>query len=185
MHIVSGYLKGRKIPTAKNAKYRPSTGRFKEALFSILTSSTFEGRLKDKKFLDLYSGSGAIGLEAISRGTKKTTFVDLDKANIETLKDFISEISIEDKAEYLCCDASRLGYTKEKYDIVFMDPPYHKDMAQKTLSSLIANSWMEDKCLVIIEIGATDTLIIPEKLTLHLDRKYGNSRLMILEYLEE
>lgn len=183
MHIVAGTLKGRAIPTAKHVKYRPSTGRFKEALFSILTSGDFQGRLEQAKFLDLYSGSCAIGFEAISRGAKSATFVDVDRKNLDIAASFAEKVGVENRTKFLCTDASNLRSTTEKYDIIFIDPPYKEDMVSKTLSSLEANSWLEEDALVIIEIGEYDKIDIPEGFEMHTDRKYGGSRLIILDYI--
>lgn len=183
MHIIAGSLKGRAIPTVKNVKYRPSTGRFKEALFSILTSGDLSGRLDGAKFLDLYSGSCSVGFEAISRGAKSVSFVDTDRKNLEIAEAFAERAGISDRAKFICSNASNLRYTNEKYDIIFIDPPYKEDMVPKTLSSLLANSWIEDNALVIIEAGEYDKIDIANEFEILIDRKYGGSRLIILEYI--
>lgn len=183
MHIIAGSLKGRAIPTAKHVKYRPSTGRFKEALFSILTSGDFTGRLQEAKFLDLYSGSCSIGFEAISRGAASSTFVDTDRRNLEIAEGFAKKVGIAKQTKFICSDAQNLRYTNEKYGIIFIDPPYKEDMVVKTLSSLLENSWLEENALVIIEAGEYDKIDIPSGLEVHTDRKYGGSRLIILDYL--
>lgn len=183
MQIIAGSLKGRAIPTVKHVKYRPSTGRFKEALFSILTSGDFQRRLLDAKFLDLYSGSCAIGFEAISRGTSSSTFIDTDRKNLDIAQNFAEKVGIEDQTKFICSDASHLRYTDTKYNLIFIDPPYKEDMVAKTLSSLTENSWIEDNALVIIEAGEYDKINIPEEFEVHTDRKYGSSRLIILDYI--
>lgn len=185
MQIIAGSLKGRSIPTVKNVKYRPSTGRFKEALFSILTSGDFKGRLDGAKFLDLYSGSCSVGFEAVSRGAGYSCFVDTDRKNLEIAEAFAEKVGISSKTKYICSDATNLRYTNEKYDIIFIDPPYKEDMVPKTLASLFANSWISNNALVIIEIGEYDKIEIPPEFETIINRKYGGSRLIILEYKEK
>lgn len=184
MHIIAGSLKGRAIPTAKNVKFRPSTGRFKEALFSILTSGDLADRLNGAKFLDLFSGSCAIGFEAISRGAEYATFIDIDRGNLDIAKAFAEKAGIKDQTYYLNMDVANLRYTKRKYNIVFIDPPYKEDMVPKTLSSLITNSWLEADSLLIIEAEERDVVDIPKEFEVHTDRKYGGSRLIILNYIK-
>lgn len=182
MHIIAGSLKGRAIPTLKNVKYRPSTGKFKEALFSILTSGDFQGRLLDANFLDLYSGSCAIGFEAISRGASKATFVDIDRKNLEIAEKFAEKIGLANQTKFICKDAQNLRSTYEQYDVIFIDPPYKEDMVVKTLSSLLANSWLKNNALVIIEVGKDDKIEVPREFEVLINRKYGGSHLIMIGY---
>ena len=117
MKIISGSLRGVVIPTVKNAKYRPTTGKFKEALFSILTSGEFaaNGGFHDKVVLDLFSGSCSIGLEALSRGAKHVTFVDVERDNLEIAKNFVKKHNLDSMASFINSDATNLRNSKIKY----------------------------------------------------------------------
>lgn len=183
MKIISGFLKNRKIPTAKS-DFRPSTGRFKEALFSILSSGEFEDfSFEDKNVLDLFCGSCSIGFEAISRGAKSATFIDINNDHLKVAENFAKKVEVADKVKFLNMDAANLGKTNRKYDFVFMDPPYGNAMAEKTLHSLKTNSWLDDQSFVIIEIGKPDSIAIEEHFQLLAERIYGNSKMIILTYI--
>lgn len=184
MQIISGQFKHRKIPTTRNVKYRPTSGRLKEALFSILTSGEFAEKWnKGPKFLDIYSGSGAIGFEALSRGAGYSSFIDMDRENIEIAKKFALDLGLEKKTSFLCADATNLRYRNLRYDLVFIDPPYRENMIPKTLSSLVSNSWLEENALIILELANSENLGLENCFSTIMERKYGSTRLMILRYL--
>jgi 16S rRNA (guanine966-N2)-methyltransferase len=187
MKIISGSLRGVVIPTVKNAKYRPTTGKFKEALFSILTSGEFAttGGFHDKAVLDIFSGSCSIGLETLSRGAKHVTFVDIDRDNLEIAKNFVKKHNLESQTSFLNSDATNLRNSKTKYDIVFIDPPYEQALADRTLRALHHHSWIHTESSVIVEIGLRDTIDLPKYYEISMERKYGASKMVIMKYLGE
>lgn len=179
MKIISGNLRGAIIPTIKSAGYRPSTGKFKEAMFSILTSGAFTECLIDKNILDLFAGTGSLGLEAISRGAKMTSFVDIDATTLNSIKSFAIKHNILDKTLFINTNASRLPPTKTKYDLVFIDPPYRKGLVEVSLLSMKQASWLNDNALLIIEVGSNENVTLPDWCE-HLDtRIYGSSKMII------
>lgn len=183
MKIIAGSLKGALIPTVKTKSYRPSTGKFKEALFSILTSMESEENsiIIDKIVLDLFSGTGSLAFEAISRGAKKATLIDIDQKHLDCAKSFATKHNILDQISFLRMDASNLGYTKYKYDLVFIDPPYMQQMVDSTLVALTKSNWLNEKAIICIETGKNETISIPEEYIISQERIYGASKLWILE----
>ncbi|MDP8230488.1 MAG: 16S rRNA (guanine(966)-N(2))-methyltransferase RsmD [Candidatus Gorgyraea atricola] len=171
MKIIAGKLKGRVIEMPKGI--RPTSDKVREALFEIL-----KDRIEGAAFLDLYCGSGAIGIEAFSRGAKSISFVENDARCIAILKKNISLLQLS-KINIYARDALRwIKENKEAFDIVFLDPPYYKDMAKKTLIALSDCDILARNALVIIEAYKKD--ILPEEAgTLKKIRtcKYGDTKL--------
>lgn len=183
MKIISGFLKNKTISTAKES-FRPSTGRFKEALFSILSSGQFSDFSFDKKnVLDLFCGSCLVGFETISRGANSCTFVDIEKSHLDNARIFASKNNISDKVKFLNLDSTNLSSSNTKYNFIFLDPPYGKAMSEKTLHSLHTNSWIENESLVIIEVGSHESVKIDVPFESVMERIYGKSKMIILRYL--
>ena len=143
MRVIGGQLRHRKLVYPdSNPDIRPTKDRIREAFFSIV------GNIEGKSFLDLYAGSGSIGIEAISRGANKSTFVDISKAALKYVNENISNLKLEDKSEILNLkdfDALEL-FKKEgrNFDVIYIDPPYEKGQYEEILSlnNLINNSGM-------------------------------------------
>lgn len=155
MKIIAGKFKGRIIRMPKGI--RPSSNKVREALFEIL-----KNRIQGSVFLDLYCGSGAIGIEAFSRGAEDVTFVDKDFRCISVLKDNLSEAGILDSSSIYRKDAAKviqdLSKSGKRFDIIFMDPPYYKDMAKNTLIALSDYDILAPNVLVIAELSKRDFL---------------------------
>lgn len=182
MKIIAGLLKGRKIPIMKNAKYRPSTGMVKEAIFSVLTSrlQSFDSL----NVLDAFCGTGSLGLEALSRGASHVTFIDIELLHLKMIKEFVEAISFIEKTDYINIDATKfIKKSSITYDLVFIDPPYNKQMAQKSLSSLHFQGWLNNGAHLIVELAKREEIDI-EKCYNILDTKlYGSTKCLILEYI--
>lgn len=135
MRIIGGHLKSRKISYPKSRLTRPMTDRTKETLFNIL------GSLVDgKHVLDLFAGSGSVGMEALSRGAIDCTFVDRADWASKVITRNLRELEIEDQAEVIQGDALRYitkaGKERKKYSLIFIDPPFHQGLVKKTLNKL-------------------------------------------------
>jgi 16S rRNA (guanine(966)-N(2))-methyltransferase RsmD len=135
MRIISGALKSRKIRFPKTKLTRPMTDRSKETLFNILG-----GLVDGKHVLDLYAGSGSLGLEALSRGASDVTFVDRADWAVRVIRQNLEELKLEDAAEVMEGDAlraiDRLQKRGRKYSLIFVDPPFNKGLVKKTLLKL-------------------------------------------------
>ena len=184
MKIIAGKFKNRVIPTLKNSDYRPSTAKFREALFSILSSGRFQydQLIENSKVLDLFAGTGSLSLEALSRGNQNITLIDNNKEALDLVSQFVQKINCQDNVKTIVADATNLPRTSQKYSLVFMDPPYHKDYVSKTLASLEKNEWLEAGAVIAIEMSKYDKINFTDKFELLKEKLYGNNRLLILKY---
>lgn len=187
MRIIAGKHKNRVIPSLKNSNYRPSTTKFREALFSILSSGEFVENppYEDANILDLFAGTGSLSFEALSRGAKTITLLDNDKDHLKVAKDFAVKIGEEDNVKFLLASAISLPFAAEQYSLVFMDPPYYNQFVEKSLISLIKNKWLKNKAIIVVEMEKREELAMPENVSLVREKIYGNNKLLILRYEQE
>ncbi len=150
MRIIAGRFKGRKLKTVKGRSVRPTSDRVREAIFSVVGS-----RIVDSEVLDLFAGSGALGLEALSRGARSALFVERDARVVSVIKDNILTFGVGDVSEVwrmdvraairICCEK---GYI---FDVVFLDPPYRKGLCEKTLKLFDNAKILSDTAMVVVE----------------------------------
>jgi 16S rRNA (guanine(966)-N(2))-methyltransferase RsmD len=162
MRVIAGKYRSRIIKMPKGLKIRPTKDRIREALFGIIGEHAIEARV-----LDVFAGSGAFGIEALSRGAKRAVFVDNDIRCIKTIRQNLKDLHIyENNNLILRINAFRafsmLEERGELFDIVFLDPPYYKDMAKKSLIKLIRHDILHPPCLIIAEHHKND--ILPKEL---------------------
>lgn len=184
IRIIAGRHKNRIIPSLKNAKYRPSTSKFREAVFSILNSGQFnEGHLFDNniKVLDMFSGTGSLSFEALSRGCGEITLVDINAEYLAAAYQFASVIAETEKVFLININALNLAKATKTFDLIFIDPPYHENLIPATIDNLLKNSWLNFGAILVVEMAKSDIYLNP-KLELVKEKIYGNSRLMILRY---
>jgi len=152
MRVISGTANRRRLVTPKGLKVRPTTDRIKETLFNILAP-----RIADIRFLDLFAGSGGIGIEALSRGAAGCVFVDNDKDSMRCIKENLESCKLADRAQTVFSDATRavagLKTQGRKFDIIFMDPPYGKEIEKEVLYTM-RDSILADDGLIIVEADA-------------------------------
>ncbi|NRB10743.1 MAG: 16S rRNA (guanine(966)-N(2))-methyltransferase RsmD [Rickettsiaceae bacterium] len=184
MRIIAGKHKNRVITTSKKFTYRPTTNKFRQALFSILNSPEFadEFPMSEAIVLDVYAGSGIIAFEAISRGAKLVTLIDNNKDHLKVAAEFAQKIGEAGKTSFLTLDALSLPKAKQQYNIIFIDPPYYNNMATLTIASLIKQGWLATKALIAVELAKTEDFEIPRELELIKKKIYGNNKLLILTY---
>lgn len=143
MRVITGSARGRRLITLEGEDVRPTTDKVKEALFSIIQ---FE--IEGRKVLDLFAGSGQLGIEALSRGAKSAVFVDLSRQAVEVIKQNLENTGFSKNAVVLNTDSIAFAATRaEKYDIAFLDPPYRKGLLQKALP-LVADIMNEGGVIV-------------------------------------
>ncbi|MFA5880489.1 MAG: 16S rRNA (guanine(966)-N(2))-methyltransferase RsmD [Candidatus Margulisiibacteriota bacterium] len=171
MHIIGGIYKGRNLFFSKNDKLRPSQNKVREALFDIL-----QERIVDTDFLDLCSGTGGIGLEAISRGANRTMFVDLDVSLIYKNRAILSEIDQQKCNVYKQDAINFLKKCKSKFDIIFFDPPWQSiELYKLALNSIIEFDILKPKGLLIIEHRKNVPIPIDSDQAQIKDYKYGDT----------
>ncbi|MBO7149496.1 MAG: 16S rRNA (guanine(966)-N(2))-methyltransferase RsmD [Clostridia bacterium] len=170
MRIVSGKYRGRTLLAFDGDKIRPTADKVRESLFNIL-----QIKVIDCKFLDLFCGTGAMGIEALSRGAEKVVFNDFSRESLTLLKKNLEKVKVEDDYEIVNFDAvTFLKNTNEKFDIIFLDPPYKTELGLKCLP--FASNALEDDGIVVLEdekewLGEIEGLIPYDK------RKYGRVHL--------
>lgn len=186
MRIISGKHRGRKIETVSSKKLRPTTGMAREALFNILSHGRFaDGEtpfLQDCKVLDLYCGCGALSMEALSRGAAHVVLLDIDQDHLDVARHNIKTIGEIEHATFIRADSSTPPPARFPCNLIFVDPPYGNNLADKTLKNLIKGNWLADKAVIIVETGKTEELDLPEGFTEIDDRRYGNCRIRIFEW---
>lgn len=187
MKIISGKHKNRIVPSIKAADYRPTTTKFREALFSILSSGEFlhSQPIIDAKILDLFAGTGVLSFEALSRGAKSATLVDTNPDYLKLIEKFAEKIDEDYNIHCLEANACLLPKAKEQFDIVFMDPPYYNNLCAKALIGLVKNNWLAKNAIVAMEMEKSAKLIL-EKITnfrLVKEKIYGNNKLVVMVYL--
>lgn len=181
MRIISGSARGTKLYTLEGQATRPTLDRVKESLFNII-----QNEIIDCIFLDLFSGSGAVGLEAASRGAKKTILCDKSKEAINVINRNIEKTHLKEKVELYNLDYEALinGKIKDKLDIVYIDPPYNSDFATKSVNGLIKKKLVDENSTIIIETD-DETKIVEglKKLEVRVidKRKYGRAILIFLK----
>lgn len=180
MRIIAGEKRGTKLYTLEGENTRPTLDRVKESLFNIIQSE-----IRDCIFLDLFSGSGAIGLEAVSRGAKKAILCDNNKQAIQIIKKNIEKLGYKDKIELYQMQFNELiNKLNEKIDIIYLDPPYKTNYAIKTVELLFKKEILKTDSLIIIETDQVEELKEKlENLNIEIidERKYGRANLIFIQ----
>ncbi|ANP45119.1 16S rRNA (guanine(966)-N(2))-methyltransferase RsmD [Candidatus Viadribacter manganicus] len=186
MRIVGGQYKGRAITAPAGRDTRPTSDRARESLFNVLAHADWSPGLEGRRVLDLFAGSGALGLEAMSRGAVFALFVETDSAARGAIRDNIEALGLFGNTRIHRRDATDLGPKPaglgEPFDLVFLDPPYGKGLGERALAALREGSWMTPDALIILEVGADETPILPAYETLD-ERSYGAAKLIFLKLL--
>ena len=186
MRIVAGKHKGRAIEAGNDKAVRPTADRTREAMFNILAHNTefrtASGQMPHgARVLDLFAGSGALGLEAISRGAVHATFIDDRPESIKLVRSNAATLLEIRRCTILQRDAQMPGRAPAPCTLAFLDPPYKAGLAGPALHALVRDEWLTEDAVVVIEIGAKETFIVPEEFTLDEDRNYGAARLLFLK----
>ena len=152
MRIVGGRLRGRALAAPKSQAIRPTADRLRESLFNILVHA-YGDPVTGARVLDLFAGTGALGLEAISRGAAFALFVDDGAEARALLRQNVEALGVAAVAKIFRRDATRLGpaHPVEPFSIAFLDPPYGKELAGKALASARAGGWLTNNALVVVE----------------------------------
>ena len=180
MRVISGTAKGTKLKTIESNSTRPTLDRVKESLFNIL-----QDKIKDKVVLDLFAGSGALGIEALSRGATKSYFCDNNYEAIKVIKENLTKTKLLDKAIIYNADyISAIKRVKEQLSIVFLDPPYKFDLAVKAIKELQKNNLVTKDSIIIIETDEInrdiEELQKMENIKIEDTRKYGRANLIFI-----
>jgi 16S rRNA (guanine966-N2)-methyltransferase len=180
MRIIAGTARGMKLKAPRGEAVRPTAGRVKEALFSILGP-----RVIGAVVLDLFAGSGAVGIEALSRGAEHCIFVEISKSHQEVIRDNLQRTGLSGQARLLGMDAAAalklLSREKRRADLIFIDPPYRSDYIPKVLQAVTRYRMLTDSGLLVIEHSAQVTKWT-EKFPEYKQKKYGDTRLSFIDW---
>ena len=180
MRIISGTSKGRRLTTLKSQAIRPTSDRVKESIFNILG-----GEVEGKVVLDLFAGTGTLGIEALSRGAKRVLFVEKGRQALKLIQRNLSQFGMKERSEILPKDVSRaigiLNQRGECFDLILMDPPYEKGLIEKTLLKLHSHRIYQEDSILVIEHDRREPL--PERVegwTLIRQRGIGDTVISFL-----
>lgn len=195
MRVVTGEAKGRKLKGPKTIGTRPIIDRVKQALFNILVS-----RVDEARFLDLFAGTGSVGIEALSRGAASATFIEMSHKILALVRENLQITGLADRAETLQADAFKflqaqaapagpLSNSRREYDIIYVAPPQYQEMAARALSLLDSSPLLATDGLVIVQIHPKErpgVAAVPlTRLTLTDERRYGSTLLLFYERKKE
>jgi 16S rRNA (guanine966-N2)-methyltransferase len=182
LRVIGGTLKGRKLATMRGKTVRPTANRLREAIFNILAD-----RVEKAVVLDLFAGTGALGIEALSRGAQSAVFVDNSKSAIAILKKNIRYCAIHENATLIKWDVLKnLKFIKSfdpAFDLVFLDPPYNKDCLKPVLNNIYRNAILAKGACLVIE--HSDTEPVPMEIPVFNitdERSYGRTLVSFLHY---
>ena len=180
MRIVAGQFRGRPLATPRGNAVRPTSDRMRESLFSIL-AARYGGHLQDARIADLFAGTGALGLEALSRGARQVCFVEQHPASIALVERNIETLGAQEQCRVIRADATRLPRQKPPFDLILLDPPYGRQLVNGALRSTLAQGWAGPDTLMVAECAADDSDALISGLTLLDERQQGTSRLLFLK----
>ncbi|MFW6238973.1 MAG: 16S rRNA (guanine(966)-N(2))-methyltransferase RsmD [Halanaerobiales bacterium] len=177
MRIIAGSAGGRKLKSRNTSRVRPTQDRVREAIFNILAPE-----IPGTEVLDLFSGFGGLGLEALSRGAREAVFVERDRKNAGVIKENINRCGFSERVILRVEDVfSYLETTAETFDIIFMDPPYGKGLAVKAVQKIIKKKVLANRGLLVIEQHIDDDLQEYRTLNKYKEKIYGSTKITLLE----
>lgn len=183
MRIVGGTFRGRTLASPKPgaASIRPTTDRTRESLFNILAHN-WPDKLDGARVLDLFAGTGAVGIEALSRGAAMALFVEQSTEGRGLIRANIEAFGLQGATKLFRRDATHMGDigTMEPFDFVFADPPYGKGLAERALASLTAGGWLRPGALAVVEEAASANFEVPAGFRLEDRREFGDTRMYFL-----
>jgi 16S rRNA (guanine966-N2)-methyltransferase len=182
MRIVGGRLRGRALAAPKSSAIRPTADRLRESLFNILTHA-YGDPVTDARVLDLFAGTGALGLEALSRGAAFALLVDDAAAARALMRDNVASLGLGGTARIFRRDATALGeaHPVEPFALAFLDPPYGQGLAERALISARAGKWLTPEALVVVEEAADAAFKPPAGFEEIERRRYDDTELIFLK----
>jgi 16S rRNA (guanine966-N2)-methyltransferase len=182
MRVIGGRLKGRNLASPSSRDIRPTADRLRESLFNILIHA-YEDPVSDARVLDLFAGTGALGIEAASRGAKFTLFVDNGAEARALMRDNVESLGLGGVTKVYRRDATNLGpaHPLEPFSLVFLDPPYGKGLAGTALMSLRDGGWLTPDALLVVEEAKAASFKAPEGFAELERRAYDDTEFTFLK----
>jgi 16S rRNA (guanine966-N2)-methyltransferase len=182
MRVVGGRLRGRNLASPASQAIRPTADRLRESLFNILVHA-YDNPVEGARVLDLFAGTGALGIEAISRGAAFALFVDNGAEARALLRSNVEALGLGGATKVFRRDATNLGpaHPVEPFSLVFLDPPYGKGLAEQALASLRDGGWLVPGALLVVEEGKAAEFAAPEGFAELERRAYDDTELVFLK----
>jgi 16S rRNA (guanine966-N2)-methyltransferase len=181
MRVVGGRLRGRALAAPKSQAIRPTADRLREALFNILVHG-YGDPITGARVVDLFAGTGALGIEALSRGAAFTLFVDEGAEARALLRDNVEALGLGGTSRIFRRDAGKLGpvHPLEPFTLLFADPPYGQGLGEQALASARAGGWLADDALAVVEEAASAAFTAPDGFAEMERRRYDDTEFVIL-----
>ena len=181
MRVVAGRLKGRSLASPSSRDIRPTADRLRESVFNILMHA-YDDPIQDARVLDLFAGTGALGIEAVSRGAKFALFVDNGAEARALLRNNVEALGLGGVTRIFRRDATHLGpaHPVEPFSLVFLDPPYGKGLGEKALAPLQEGGWLAPGALLIVEEAKAAAFVTPEGFEELERRAYDDTEFVFL-----
>jgi 16S rRNA (guanine966-N2)-methyltransferase len=184
MRVVGGRLRGRTLAAPKSQAIRPTADRLREALFNILIHA-YDDPVTGARVLDLYAGTGALGIEALSRGAAFALFVDEGAEARALLRENIATLGLGGTSRVFRRDATKLGlaHPLEPFALAFLDPPYGQKLAEKALTSARTGGWLSPGALIVVEEAVKSAFAPPQGFTELDRRRYDDTEFIFLRLI--
>lgn len=183
MRVVGGTFKGRALKAPASNTVRPTSDRLRESIFNILASN-HPDLLENARIIDLFAGTGALAIEALSRGAAFALLVDDSTEGRSLIRANIEALGLGGKTRVFRRDATKLGQMppQDAFTLAFLDPPYSKGLGEKALAALHEGGWLSPGALVVFEESAKAEIAVPEPFALIDRRDYGDTQLLLLRH---
>ncbi len=179
MRVIAGSARGAKLVCPDGLAVRPTHDRVKEAVFSMLT-----GHMASASVLDLFAGTGALGIEALSRGAETAVFVDVSENSLKTVSANLAHTRLADSASLIKSDyRSFLNATSETFDLIFLDPPYQGEFLSKALEAIAEKKLLNPDGFIYCETEGEPPAEAEKFFSVYRNKKYGRARVLLLKEL--
>lgn len=182
MRIVSGLYKGRRLNVPKNNNIRPTTDKIRGAIFNMLES---RGAVDGANVLDAFCGSGALGLEALSRGAAFCCFMDKARTSLSLARENAEMLDADENSDFLLKDTTRIGKRRDDqkpFDLIFLDPPYYKGLVMASLDALYVGEWIAEDAYIVCEMEKNCDFVASSTFSIDNERIYGDIKLITLRF---
>ena len=186
MKVICGEFIGRKLFSPKGITLRPTSEKIRAAIFDIILHSIGEPKIAGAKVLDLFCGTGAMGIEALSRGAAHATFVDINSKALKLVTKSLKSFGIIQRSSIFRMDCRLLPYPNPSglngMGLVFIDAPYGEKLTFPTLARLSESGWLASDCKVVVEVSQKENFSLPKDYSILDNRAYGKTRILFLGY---
>ena len=186
MRVVAGRHRGRRLAAPPGRATRPTPDRVREALFDVLAHNAFgpgaEALPRGAAVVDAFAGSGALGLEALSRGAAHATFLEIDDVALEVNRANAAALGELDRVTILARDATRPGPAPAPCALAFLDPPYSSGLAAPALTALAAEGWLSPGAVCVVEFSTREDIALPTGFAALDERRYGITRIVFASW---